>query len=110
MLTPEKVIDLTVENINKNGICKIEGFCKYYLDGNMCAVGFWLKNAEDFKDYKGCSYDLFHKFGTDILKEEVQHLPVEFWEELQYLHDEACNYDDGKLIDDVVIRLKRNYS
>lgn len=110
MLTREQVIDLTVENINKNGICKIESYCKYYLDGNMCAVGFWLKNAEDYKDFDGCSYDLFNKFGTDILKEEVQHLPVVFWEELQSLHDTVCNYDNGKLIDDVVIRLKRNYS
>lgn len=97
MLSSKEVIELTVKHINENGKCSIDGHCKYYLDGNTCAVGLWLKNPEDFKDVNSCSMDLFNQYGTDILKEEVQHLPIDFWEYLQSFHDDDdhYNYDES---------------
>jgi hypothetical protein len=111
MLSSKEVIELTVKHINENGKCAVHNICKYYLDGNTCAVGLWLKNPEDFKNVNSDATELFRLYGTDILKEEVQHLPIDFWKDLQALHDDHYNYNydesGKKLTEEAIDRMMK---
>tara|TARA_Y100000114_G_scaffold86509_1_gene80033 strand:- start:454 stop:846 length:393 start_codon:yes stop_codon:yes gene_type:complete len=79
--------------------------CEYRMgDGRMCAVGMCMNepSLEEFGNSDGDVYEL-HKIvknqrneqGLDyLLKEEYKGHPLEFWAELQRLHDNWHYWDE----------------
>ena len=111
MKTKAEIIIETVKNYNSNNTArKAEtNTCTYMNeDGAMCAVGRCLTNEgmQIFKAFEDNNldgntsiesfvkaYDM-DKF-NDALKEEYRGHDVDFWKNLQYLHDAAFNWDEN---------------
>ena len=78
-----------------------EGDCQYTWGDNHCAIGRYLKpkyqietwrdNGESVRGLMDCSED-FSEIDW-CLKDEVHGVDVEFWIDLQILHDSRLNWD-----------------
>lgn len=103
-LTYIDVINETVEYYsgkeNKFGRT-IQGVCRYFIDGNTCAVGRCLSLSEErlMKLDQNSQTQVKKLFSRNLLsmncfKSEYVHLSnLEFWEDLQKLHDNGANWD-----------------
>lgn len=94
MKTKEEIIDEMVKTISEKGRCVCEaGFC-YYWHSSLntgCAVGIFLKDeykTDYFASLNKCtSGALFTKYGFEILKDEYRVESMEFWRDMQGIHD-----------------------
>lgn len=70
--------------------------CQYLTDdGRMCAIGRCMLHPEDFTDTESIR-DIYERADDDadeIMKPEYRGYPLEFWDELQDLHDTSANWD-----------------
>lgn len=69
---------------------------------SMCAVGRWLDFGAWFKENMNrmAANDLIHENGNGwaIFKEEVRHIQdIDFWQDLQQLHDKEVNWGEEGL-------------
>ena len=73
-------------------------------DNKKCAVSRYLKNENE--DYRGVIYDLVReKFSrslslydltpTGLLKEEVEGFSIQFWSDIQQIHDCSTHWDEN---------------
>lgn len=84
-----KVLDETVEYYKTHPRATDgQGDCKYYIKGNMCAVGRCFKNPSKFRNEDIDVDNISKKYDFNAeLKEQYQGLLIEFWLRLQDLHD-----------------------
>jgi len=99
-LSPEEIIDETVryysEDLSRRAYVKGLG-CQYLTeDGRMCAVGRCLGNVEEIARHYNAGYMVCNIFESVKFKPQYRGLNVEFWNDLQSLHD-PCAYWDGGL-------------
>lgn len=96
-----EIINETVEYYknHRRGISIATGACVYKtFDGNMCAIGRCFENVEEIR-YEHCPVEkLFDKFGDWVgydkqLKEQYRTHCLEFWSDLQNLHDSKHNWE-----------------
>lgn len=70
-----------------NGLGVLESCVYLANNGNMCAVGRYLKEPEKFKTVTLPADLLIKKYSNNILKDNVKdHNPL-FWYDMQKLHD-----------------------
>ena len=97
----------TLNNRSTEIICDSEE-CRYLTeDGNMCAVGMCMNepSLHEFGSFVGSVRELHNttmnqrnEQGLEyLLKEEYKGHPLEFWSELQHLHDECRYWDEDGL-------------
>lgn len=77
------------EDINRRALDKNNLCCYYTTDGKMCAVGRCLEHPESFEktdiDIDLAIHDL--TITKQDFKEKYRGFAVNFWFDLQYLHD-----------------------
>lgn len=88
-------------NINNRAVAKGSERCMYQTpEGRRCAVGMYMRddmaNAFAHADYDASTLDSLHNLDT-LLKEEYRGLPLEFWEDLQTLHDRSVYWNEDGL-------------
>lgn len=104
------IIIETVKHYNSNNTARNvkTGSCTYMNDdGAMCAVGRCLTNEgmQIFKAFEDNNLDVntsaayfINVYGMDefydALKEEYRGHDVDFWKNLQYLHDSTSNWNE----------------
>ena len=101
--TKLQIIDETVRFYSKNQRCKGEsGYCVYWKGPkSQCAVGRALRHPKKYKDVKGDFLEFLDETGENnqnIFKPEYRGHEAEFWNSLQYIHDEDCMWEDAKLV------------
>ncbi len=73
------------------------GICDYLTDdGRMCAVGRCMIDPSLYSGDDNCTVIRinYREGGLDsVLKQEYRGFPLEFWRELQKLHDVRHNWD-----------------
>ena len=93
--------------------------CLYLSDnGSKCAVGMFIKDEYiNDKDWVMSHNDDGAKYLLDpsdeILIEEYRGLGVEFWTDMQSLHDEAAYWDEKGLTsegEDMVAEIEKEYA
>ncbi len=93
-LLKETAAHFNSNNLSINSNKDIGSSCLY--SGVGCAIGRLIEDKELCK-----KLDAFHTSGTtavcrkeifELIPESLQELGAEFLRELQYLHDEACNW------------------
>ena len=100
-----EIIDETIKHIKNNGRATIEDdpdSCMYFTEnGNKCAVGRCLINPENVqKKYYGASIENIFPDGNfnlldELFKSEYRGHEIEFWRNLQLLHDIKENWDEN---------------
>lgn len=104
MKSKPEIINETVQNYNVNPrAVDSDGGCDYISpEGYMCAVGRCMKNPTP--DMYGSVKFLFNKSSTsnleDELKDDYKGHSIEFWDDLQQLHDLDDYWDGNTLTDD----------
>lgn len=94
MLSKQQIIEETVEYYKNNpfGYDSDAGQCVYYgSDGQMCAVGRCLIDATSVLNQSGSAKGLFNTFGENILQEKYRGHDADFWQRLQFFHDDCAN-------------------
>ena len=97
----KEIVDTVVDHIKNNGRSVNEkNQCLYYneKDGNKCAVGMFLENPEEIQEnYCEQSVEAIYDFDEldNCLKDEYQNHGLDFWKQVQYLHDDNENWDDN---------------
>lgn len=86
------LLNETIEYFKTHERCvDATGTCKYYYEGNMCAIGRLLKNPKEFRNYIGCVSTLHRRYSLiEILKDKYVGFDVAFLQKIQELHD-LCN-------------------
>lgn len=110
-MTTLEIINETVEYYSKD--TKRRAPCLYFQEstGNMCAVGRCANNPKELNPFR-----FFSQLGLsdeEIFKPEYRGHSVEFWSDLQKLHDNNLNWDESGLSflgKDQVETLKVKYS
>lgn len=102
-MTKEEIIKETIEYYSVPGRRSVlisagqESCCYMSPSGQMCAVGRCMKDDDRVSISKmnnGLSAeDLFETYGNQILKDDYQGHNVDFWTELQALHDDKKNWN-----------------
>lgn len=107
MLTKLQIINQTVRYYKKYARCNKPGtnggsICVYYHEDeegySCCAVGRCLKNPKLFDGNSygvsefNCEFDLNAQLKPDYRGHEI-----EFWEEIQELHDSDCYWKNNEL-------------
>lgn len=71
------------------------GGCRYFAQGKCCAVGRCMLDPEVYKNYLGN----VNRFGDldSLLKPEYRGFPIDFWLDLQDLHDWDGNWNETGL-------------
>lgn len=101
-LTKLEIIEETVkyysEDVNRRAMNK-EGGCMYKNnEGEMCAVGRCLIDAEEFARFEGWVDALDIEFNLEsILKDQYTGHTIDFWKDLQDLHDNPMNWNPDAL-------------
>lgn len=103
-LTKKEIILETVEYYKKNPRAVGKENCEYFIDGNMCAVGRCLIDAENFEKYNienKCTGLTINDFRLsrrleDELRPEYRGHSITFWTDLQILHDMNSSWIKGK--------------
>lgn len=95
MLSKQQIIEETVEYYKNNpfGYDSDAGQCVYYgSDGQMCAVGRCLIDAEQFGE-ELLNADMLNPDGSldELLKEQYKGHDIDFWQRLQFFHDDCAN-------------------
>ena len=108
--TKLEIIDETVEYYSnyKRGIAS-DGSCSYLTkDGNMCAVGRCLINPTISMGGTAGLFKVNSKVVEleDYLKPEYKGHKTIFWQDLQWFHDDSDNWNDHKLTETGLTRLK----
>jgi hypothetical protein len=107
MLTKLEIIEETIKHYSKRKRAARYSSCLYYYRGAMCAVGRCMINPKEAeKVYRGGSIsDLINRINEtnpdivvdDLLLEQYRGHEIEFWEELQILHDRSSYWNNKKL-------------
>ena len=103
-----QVADTYTLNTRSTEIISDTDECRYQTkDGNMCAVGMCMSepSLHEFGSFIGSVRELHYttmnqrnEQGLDyLLKEEYKGHPIEFWSELQGLHDIEDLWDENGL-------------
>lgn len=102
----KQIIDETVEYY-QNHDRAIERYpngdvkgCRYYMDGEMCAVGRCLVDPVKVNNSNVCNdyVDMVvNYFGPDVFQEDYRGKSVMFWRDLQQLHDDDINWNGREL-------------
>jgi len=112
-MTKEEIIKETVNEYQDASKRARDGnMCKYMSkDGNMCAVGRCMIPGSILRHEDpdgGCAtFEMSELLGSvskihnleEILKPGYRGHEVEFWKNLQHLHDDLTFYTDGKMND-----------
>lgn len=98
-MTTLEIINETVEYYSKDTKRRAEvgRACLYFQEstGNMCAVGRCANNPKELNPAH-----FFSQLGLsdeEIFKPEYRGHSVEFWSDLQKLHDDNLNWDESGL-------------
>lgn len=102
MRTKHQIIDETVKAYKLSTRAENEdGGCVYWIDGRMCAVGRCMRDpkaiAESFDEYESTGVESVHEqhdLGT-LLKPRYRGHEIDFWIDLQHLHDIPNNWGAG---------------
>lgn len=112
-MTKEEIIKETL-NVYQDASKRAQdgNICKYTAEnGNMCAVGRCMipgsvikRNGSEIGEEGILMRDFVGGVGRisnleEILKPEYRGHEMEFWRDLQSLHDEVFFYEDGKMND-----------
>jgi hypothetical protein len=110
-LTKRQIIDETVEYYKHNHRASTWWGCQYLTeDGSMCAVGRCLEDPEALEEailqQEGAQSELNLKGIMDfenlakhiVFKPEYEGHCVEFWADLQKLHDLSSHWNDDKTL------------
>lgn len=89
MKTKQEIINHIINHIQDHGrSIDHDGRCRYYNNGNMCAVGVCLENPEEFSNNVATDAGtLLSNRGFGILKKQFRIKNINFWLDLQSLHD-----------------------
>ena len=102
-MTKVEIIQMMANHYNEDNRSVDSGDCFYARDGKMCAVGMCMTDEaiDEFGDFMGTIHKLNAKILTEenksfdaIFKDEYKGHDLNFWEELQYLHDECMFWDE----------------
>jgi hypothetical protein len=93
--TKLQIINETVKHYSKNPRCEVFGTCLYWRNPeSQCAVGRALKNPKKHKEVQGDVYKLIDqtKDSQSLFKPEYRGHDVDFWSDLQDLHDIGAHW------------------
>lgn len=97
MLSKQQIIEETVEYYKNNPFgydpkkFGCSGGCVYYgTEGQMCAVGRCLIDAAFVLNQSDSVTKLLNTFGEDILQEKYRGHDADFWQNLQFFHDDCA--------------------
>lgn len=98
-MTKQEIIEQLFDNgycLNPSTRALDGGFCSYYLtDGRMCAVGKCMTSPKDFEGNLMAVEGLEDLEGS--LKPEYRGHSLEFWSNLQVMHDSPQHWNDTGL-------------
>src|SRR5688572_1556530 len=101
----EETVKYYSEDITRRAITE-KGGCDYLTyEGKMCAVGRCMINPQPF--YAGVTILNLESPLETLLKPEYRGHPIEFWAELQRLHDTRHYWYDQGLSNDGLFYLKK---
>jgi hypothetical protein len=110
MLTKLEIIEETIKHYSKRKRAQHDDTCMYYYRGAMCAVGRCMINPREAERvYGGGTIDMLLSrlvrtnpdiTVDDLLLEQYRGHEIEFWEQLQSLHDLSEYWDNKKLSED----------
>lgn len=80
---------------NTRAVDPENGGCRYFMNGRCCAVGRCMLNPEQHENYLG-GVNRFSDLDA-LLKSEYRGFPIDFWRDLQDLHDWEDNWDENGL-------------
>lgn len=109
-MTKKEIILETVEYYKTNNRGKDDVCCVYYDDNTkaMCAVGRCLDDAKEFQSkYGGGAVYEYDDVLENKLKSEYKNHSIEFWTQLQKLHDEDDNWEKTKKGNKLTIQGKK---
>lgn len=110
MKTKLEILEETVAYIKEKGRAVRKNddgsmSCLYYTPTVCCAFGRCMKDeykneefAEGHVDHTANNILSFE--GFDILKDEYQVESIDFWRDIQVLHDDEDNWDNGQLTEE----------
>lgn len=107
-MTKKEIIEETVAYYGENErALSEEGTCHYLIDNKMCAVGRCLTPAalEKWGSLKGSVSTLRDELRIsgetfeNTLQDQYKGHSIDFWNQLQQLHDVDENWCNGKLTD-----------
>lgn len=122
-MTKLEIIDQAIEHIKQQGRAfkpvEIEGKvinrCVYYTaEGLRCVHSIFVED-DIAKGAKGSAVSVINEHGDKCHKPEFRGHSVEFWQNLQYIHDDADNWkEDNKMLSEIGEKrlhfLKEKYS
>lgn len=103
-MTKLEILELVANSYNyKNRAIGVVDECRYITDdGRMCAVGMCM-TEDAIKQYGDCLGNVHELNGSEeldeLLKTEFQGHSVEFWADLQILHDTEIYWNEKGLSD-----------
>ncbi len=94
----EEIAAYYSEDPSRRGLNE-DGLCQYYSKGKVCAVGYCLKNPENFEEEEGCIPILIQEkiITFEDFKEDYRIEDECFWELLQEFHDTQSNWNSNGL-------------
>jgi len=97
----EETVKYYAEDLSRRGYDDVEDECRYFITKNkMCAIGRVAKNPREFeKRFKGESVASIRESLDQFLKPEYRGHSINFWDELQMLHDTDENWCEEGLSD-----------
>ena len=102
-MTKVEIIQMVANHYNDSNRSVANGGCWYARDGKMCAVGMCMTDEaiDKFGGFGGNVNNLSDKLLIQerrsidtLLKDEYRGHDLDFWEELQELHDDSYLWDE----------------
>ena len=102
-MTKVEILDMVANHYNSNNRAFKGGGCYYKTtDGRMCAVGMCMNDESIARwgHFLGNVLELSRKIEGDIdevFKDEFKGHDIDFWTDMQMLHDDAAYWDEEGL-------------
>lgn len=99
--TRPEIIDFVVQHITNQGRAITEtNFCLYYTpDGKRCAHSICVRDEilSEINPKYGTACKLIEAFGDEVHKPEFRGNNIQFWRDIQHLHDNDEFWNDKTL-------------